>query len=170
MIFKFLLILIISTSAYALSIEQKKVLEKVLTVTRQYKDSRAEAYPKTLAAICLTESSAGEYIEGDLHLKDDRSLGIMQMRTSTVRFLQQYPEFNFIKKMSDNQVRQRLLRDDDFAIKLAVKYFIVNLERHDYFRSISLYNGGIRNHVYVNKVLKNLKIIKNAVKNGELQA
>lgn len=169
MILKFLLLILITSSVYALSAEQKKTLEKVLTVTRQYKDSRAEAYPKTLAAICLTESSAGEMVEGDLHLKDDRSLGIMQMRTSTVRHLQQYPEFNFIKKMSDSQIRQRLLKDDDFAIKLAVKYFIVNLERHDYFRSISLYNGGVRNYLYVNKVLKNLKIIKAAVKNGELQ-
>jgi len=64
--------------------------------------------------------------------------------------------------MSDMQIVEKLLGDDEFNATVAVR-FIVWLNdstNHNYFRTVSRYNGGNYNKPYYFRVMRNMDLIK----------
>jgi len=135
-------------------------------------------YPSTITAIALTESSCGKEVLGD----DRKSFGIMQMQLPTLKYLMTKDKsIRYLKKLSDKQLETLLLRDDEVAIILAVKYFHFLLKHYGYKNAIIRYNGywavskagkalrdangkRIKNVQYYNRIMKNMAIIKQTVK------
>jgi hypothetical protein len=164
----FIIILIFSTSslvASTLSFQQIETLKIVKSIAKQYPNQSGETFEYTAMAICLTETSAGVFKVGDIG-KDPNifkaSLGIMQVRLETARFIAEKLKLTEIQKMSDVVLVNRLLSDDRFNIYVAVQYLVwLNDFTKNYFRSVSRYNGGNFNHTYYNKVIRNMRIIQN---------
>lgn len=170
MMFKYILVLniLLLTSINALPVSKKQfdTYKEVVYISSKYKDNEGYIYPSVMASICLTESSLGKHIIGDLAKNDPDitkgSLGIMQVRVDTAKFVGTISkEFSFISKMSDLEIAKKLLSDNTFNIGVATTYFIYNKNRHKtIFRAISTYNGGLKNMRYVKAVFNNLKLIK----------
>ncbi len=163
----FIIVLIFSTSnliAAKLSLQQIETLKTVKDIAKQYPNQSGETFENTAMAICLSETSAGLFKVGDIG-KDPNifkaSLGIMQVRLETARFIAEKLNLTKIKKMSDVVLVNRLLGDDKFNIFVAVKYLVwLNDYTKNYFRTVSRYNGGNYNHPYYNKVMRNMQFIQ----------
>lgn len=170
-----IVLLIVNMKADILSKKQKKVLNLVREIARTMPDKNGETYENTLAAISITESSAGKHIVGDIKKGDTSllhaSLGHMQVRIATVKYISRFKGFKHIRHWSKEKIKNKLLTDMEFSIKIALKYFLINRNRfknNGYFKAISLYNGGLNNYPYVERVLKNIKLVKLLVKKGEI--
>lgn len=168
-----LLIGLFISSSYSASLSDKQIetLKMVREVALAYPNNLGETFENTAAAICLTETSAGIFKVGDIG-KDpnifNASLGIMQVRLETARFLAQKLEWNEVLEMSDVKLVNKLLGDDRFNATVAVR-FIVWLNEytsHDYFRTVSRYNGGNYNYPYYYRVMRNNDFIKGVLKKG----
>ncbi|MDX1809987.1 MAG: hypothetical protein R3331_10640 [Sulfurospirillaceae bacterium] len=163
----FIIILIFSTSnlvASKLSLQQIETLKIVKDIAKQYPNKSGETFEYTAMAICLSETSAGVFKIGDIG-KDPNifkaSLGIMQVRLETARFISEKLNLTEIQNMSDVVLVNRLLSDDKFNIYVAVQYLVwLNDFTKNYFRTVSRYNGGNYNHPYYNKVIRNMRIIQ----------
>ena len=142
---------------------QVQTLEMVKEIASNYPNKQGETFEKTAMAICLTETSAGVFKIGDIG-KDpnifNASLGIMQVRLQTARFIADKLNLREIQEMSDVKLVNRLLGDDRFNVEVAVQFLVwLNDYTKDYFRTVSRYNGGNNNHPYYQRVMANMKLI-----------
>jgi len=162
-----------------LSDHQIETLQIIIDTAKQYKDYKGETFPKTMAAICLTESTGGlEESKGRRTIGDipkDKSLhkssvGVMQMRVATIRDIARKFKIKKILKMSDRQIAETVLHNRVLSGHLSTMYFIMNKNRFkSYFIAISKYNGGTKNHSYVNKVMKRMKTINKLIEMGKIK-
>ena len=169
----FLLISLVSFQLFALSSEQLKVLQTIRDVARTIPDYTGETYENTLAAICLTESSAGKNIIGDFKkgiVITKASLGSMQIQVATARYIsKRVKDLSWINKLSDAQIANKLLTDIKVSAQISAYYLtILKKSRKHYFNVISGYNGGMSNNPYYKRVMKNMTLLKKYVKDGRL--
>lgn len=169
----FLLISLVSFQLFALSSEQLKVLQTIRDVARTIPDYTGETYENTLAAICLTESSAGKNIIGDFKkgiVITKASLGSMQIQVATARYIaKRVKDLAWINKLSDAQIANKLLTDIKISAQISAYYLtILKKSRKHYFNVISGYNGGMSNNPYYKRVMKNMTLLKEYVKDGKL--
>ena len=169
----FLLISLVSFQLFALSSEQLKVLQTIRDVARTIPDYTGETYENTLAAICLTESSAGKNIIGDFKkgiVITKASLGSMQIQVATARYIsKRVKDLSWINKLSDAQIANKLLTDIKVSAQISAYYLtILKKSRKHYFNVISGYNGGMNNSPYYKRVMKNMTLLKKYVKDGRL--
>ncbi len=153
--------------------KQLHVLQTVRDVAKCIPDKNGKTYENTVSAICITESSAGKNTIGDFNHKKSitkASLGAMQVRVATARHVSQYvPKLNWLNKLSDIQIASRLLGDTRLGAKIAAHYVVIlHNTRGNQFNAISGYNGGMVNHKYYNKIMKNKDIVAQLVANGKL--
>ena len=162
-------LLISAAIADVFSPKQLETLKMVREIALQYPNSKGETFENTAMAICLTETSAGVFKVGDIG-KDpnifNASLGIMQVRLETAKFLAQKLEWKELLEMSDVKLVNKLLGDDRFNTTVAVRFIVWLNEytEHNYFRTVSRYNGGNYNRPYYYRVMKNMDLIKREVK------
>lgn len=153
-----------ASKAEHLSKRQIEILNMVKKVALQHPNEKGETFEKTAMSICLTESQAGYYKIGDLKQGKkikSASLGIMQVRVQTARFIAKKLNLTKIHKMNDDQLVKKLLRDNKFNAEIAVKYLVwLSNQSYSYFKTVSRYNGGNINKPYYKKVLKNLRFIE----------
>jgi hypothetical protein len=152
-----------------LSSKQIKTLKMVKKIAIQYPNKVGETFENTAMAICLTETSAGVFKVGDIG-KDpnifNASLGIMQVRLETAKFLAKKLNWTEVLNMSDVKLVNKLLGDDEFNVKVAVRFIVWlnDYTNHNYFRTVSRYNGGNYNRSYYYRVMKNMQIVKETIK------
>jgi len=144
---------------------QIKTLKLVREIALQYPNNLGETFENTATAICLTETSAGMFKVGDLGKYPNifnASLGIMQVRLQTAKFLAKTLEWKEVLEMSDAKLVNKLLGDDKFNATVAIRFLVWlnDYTGHNYFRTVSRYNGGNYNHPYYKRVMKNNDLIK----------
>ena len=169
----FILIFILAVQIFALTPEQIKILQTVRDVARTIPDYTGETYENTLAAICLTESSAGKNIIGDFKkgiVITKASLGSMQIQVATARFVaKRIKALKWINTLNDAQIANKLLTDVKTSAQISAYYLtLLKKTRKHYFNMVSGYNGGMSNNPYYKRVMKNMKYIEQFVKNGKL--
>ena len=171
---RFLLLLVLSTSVYAeFSPEQLSTLQSVRDAAKNIKDYRGTSYENTLSAICLTESSAGVHIIGDVKQGKSltkASLGPLQIRIGTARHIAKLtPSLNYLSTYSDQTLATILLTDIKTSTKIAA-HLLVRLKksRKKFYYVVSGYNGGWRNKPYYTRVMKNYRTVAMLVKDGRL--
>lgn len=155
-------IMLLSTSAIA-SPSLKLDVDQIDTLNRAYQIGESKDLGLTLAAIAMTESSAGKYKSNDV----TGDYGVFQTNLKyTVKAIEQKTG----AKMSWRQVRnlkQRLIDDMDTSgthALIALEYW---LDRHngDWSKAVRSYNAGNNwnssaGKEYLTKVTKNLRLIK----------
>lgn len=144
----------VAHSLYGMSEEQAIMIKKVKKEARKH-----TRYPSTIAAICLVESSAGANRNkiGD----DGKSFGIMQIQAETTKWLSSVDgSLAWVKKLSKYDIQKLLLSNDRFSVEIASKYFDHYRKAWGYRKAIMIYNGGVNNWTYYNKVRKALKITR----------
>lgn len=156
-----------------MSPKQLHVLQTVRDVAKNIPDKHGNTYENTLSAICITESSAGKNTIGDFHNKKSftkASLGPMQVRVSTARHVSQcVKSLNWLNNLSDIQLAARLLGDTRLSAKVATYYVVLlHNSRGNSFNAVSGYNGGMVNHKYYDKIMKNKVVIAQLVSSGKL--
>lgn len=153
--------------------QQLHVLQTVRDVAKNIPDKNGKTYENTLSAICITESSAGKDNIGDCHNKQSitkASLGPLQVRVATARHVSQsVKKLNWLNKLTDIQLASRLLGDTRLSAKVATYYVVLlHNSRKNSFNAVSGYNGGMVNHTYYNKVMKNKVLVAQLVSLGKL--
>lgn len=153
--------------------KQLHVLQTVRDVAKNIPDKHGKTYENTVSAICITESSAGKNLIGDHRHKQSitkASLGPMQVRISTARHVSQnIKKLSWLSKLSDIQLATRLLGDTRLSAKVATYYVVLlHNQRKNPFNAVSGYNGGMVNHTYYNKVMKNKAIVAQLIAHGKL--
>lgn len=172
--FLFLLCLFILPSFAKLTPDQIKNLQIVRDVARAYPDFRGETYENTLAAICITESSAGRDLIGDFKAGTDitkASLGAMQIQVRTAKYIaSQFKTLRWVNRLNDANIANLLIRDIRFSAKIAAHYLkYLKKKRGKYFYVVSGYNGGWKNKKYYTKVVQNMTYVKKLVKKQVLK-
>ncbi|HQS65667.1 MAG TPA: hypothetical protein PLM93_00585 [Sulfuricurvum sp.] len=173
------LIILLTLSLFAqdtrtkMTAKQLHVLQTIRDVAKSIPDKHGTTYENTLSAICITESDAGEDLVGDYHHKKSitkASLGAMQIRVQTARHVSQYvKKLHWISKLSDIQIAARLLGDIRLSARIATHYVVLLHEhRSNSFHAVSGYNGGMNNHPYYNRVMKNMAVVDRLVSSGKL--
>ena len=158
-------LLISSLHATTFTDKQLETLKMVRKVALLYPNNLGETFEYTAMAICLTETSAGVFKVGDIGKNPNilnASLGIMQVRLGTARFLAEKLNWTEILQMSDMQLVNKLLGDDEFNATVAVRFIVWlnDYTNHHYFRTVSRYNGGNYNKPYYFRVMRNMDLIK----------
>lgn len=153
--------------------KQLHVLQTVRDVAKTIPDKNGRTYEDTVSAICITESSAGKNTIGDFRHKKSftkASLGPMQIRVATARHVSQnVKKLRWLNQLNDVQLAARLLGDVRLSAKVATHYLVLlQNERLDRFNAISGYNGGLVNHTYYNRVMKNMNLVNHLVSAGKL--
>lgn len=162
---KLILMSLLTVYSYAYTPKQVEVANIVYQEWSKIK-IRGNTFQSTGVAICLTESSLGRSVLGDIGLKvTDASIGIMQLRIDTTRFMAtKYRELEFINNMSDTHLVNFLIRNREWNARIAGLYFKWCYENYKtYFKAVSLYNGGLKNVKYYNKVIKNRANLRNLI-------
>lgn len=170
---KLLTYILLTSSLFALSQKQIDTLQAVRDVAKTIPDKKGETFENTLSAICLTESSGGINMIGDFKKGTSvtkASIGAMQIQTRTARFMATtYKELNWINKMSDIKIVNRLIRDIEFSAIIAAYYMKwLSDYRKTYYSAVSGYNGGLSNWKYYKRVKRNMITVKGLVKKGTL--
>lgn len=167
--------LLFSLSLFAdpMTPKQLHVLQTVRDVAKTIPDKNGRTYEDTVSAICITESSAGKNTIGDFRHKKSftkASLGPMQIRVATARHVSQnVKKLRWLNQLNDVQLAARLLGDVRLSAKVATHYLVLlQNERLDRFNAISGYNGGLVNHTYYNRVMKNMNLVNHLVSAGKL--
>lgn len=136
------LIMFISTYVFAITETQ------VYSIAKQFTN-----YPSTIVAIAKTESSLGRDVLGD----DGKSLGLMQIQVPTARFIAEKDKsLAWLLRLKKKQLETVLLRSDETSIHIASSLFEYYRKRYGYFEAISRYNGGRKNYIYYNRVMKRM--------------
>ena len=166
-------LIIFSLSLSAVSEEQLQVLQTVRDVARTVPDHRGETYEDTLSAICLTESSAGKNLIGDFKkgvVITKASLGVLQIQVATARFIStRVKNLSWLGKLSDAQIANKLLTDVELSARLAAHYLaLLSKARGEYLKMVSGYNGGMVNHPYYSRVMKNMELVKKLKSRGDI--
>lgn len=168
---KILIVLILLYSnLFSLEDYQEDNIRFSYNIGRYIKAKDGMTFENTLASIIYTESSAGKFIIGD---KDKRlkncSLGPYQIRLKTAKWIINKDKFLYrhFNKFSDDRLVTLLLTKREFGALIAgslLKYWYnTALDRnikHPWFYAVSRYNGGVHNYKYVNRIRKNIKIIR----------
>jgi len=159
------------SALHALTPSQAKTLQIVRDIARNIPDQRGETFEDTLAAICITESSAGRDLIGDFHPSTritKASLGAMQIQIATLRFLSsEFPQLRYLKNYNDQQIANKLLKDTYFSARIAAYYIVwLSNTRKRYFNAVSGYNGGWSNKRYYRKVMQNMQYVRKMVRRG----
>jgi len=129
-----------------LTTHQKYIIKRIVSFALQLPNKRKETYEKTLSLIAMQESSLGINKIGDISRTRDfrkASYGLFQFQLATVREIaKREPKLRWLLKKSDSWIANKLLRDDDFSIILAV-YHIKHLsERYrDWRYIVCAWNG-----------------------------
>jgi len=156
------------------SSSQIQTLQTIRDIAKTIPSKTGQTYENTLAAICITESSAGVNIIGDKNLKENitkASLGPMQIRIQTARYLgNKYTTLDWINNLNDKDLANVLLKNVECSAQISA-YLLIDLEqrRSNYFQIVSGYNGGIINKPYFYRVARNLKDIHQMIKKGILK-
>lgn len=159
-------------SLFAISQEQLKVLQTVRDIARTVPDQSGETYENTLSAICLTESSAGRDLIGDFKKNiaiTKASLGVLQIQVATARYVsKQVDALSWMQRLSDAQIANKLLGNVELSAQIAAHYLTIlhKQRKGKYFKMVSGYNGGMVNHPYYSRVMKNMRLVKKLVKQG----
>lgn len=158
---------------HKMSDKQLHVLQTVRDVAKNIPDKNGNTYENTVSAICITESSAGKNTIGDFHKHKSitkASLGPMQVRVSTARHVSKSVKtLSWLNKLNDIQLAARLLGDTRLSAKVATYYVVLlHNQRKNPFNAVSGYNGGMINHTYYNKVMKNKEVVAQLVSSGKL--
>ena len=153
--------------------KQLYVLQTVRDIAKSIPDKNGKTYENTLSAICLTESSAGKNIIGDFRNKKSitkASLGPMQIQVATARHVSKsVKKLAWLNDLSDVQLAGRLLGDIKLSAKIAAHYLILlQNDRQNHFYAISGYNGGLVNHPYYNRVMKNMDLVNRLILSGKI--
>lgn len=160
----FCTIFTVNAQANKLKSFQIEKLKLVKNVALKYPNKKGETFENTAMSICLTETYAGRIKIGDVGKVPNifnASLGIMQVRLATARFIAKKLKLKDVSALSDVDLMNKLLGDDEFNAKIAIQYLVwLNNHTKDYFRTVSRYNGGNENYPYFNRVMKNMKRIK----------
>ena len=121
----------------------------------KHEASKYTRHKSAIAAICLTESSAGLRRVGD----DYQSFGIMQIQVPTVRWLAGVDNsISWTDDLSDYDVKKLLLHDESFSVEVACKYFEYYRRHGGFDYAIGMYNGGgLKNKRYIGKIYNNMK-------------
>lgn len=157
---------IFATNALASKLKPSQIekLKLVKNVALKYPNKKGKTLEHTAMSICLTETYAGRIKIGDVGKVPNifnASLGIMQVRLATARFIAKKLKLKDVMALSDVDLMNKLLGDDEFNAKIAIQYLVwLNNHTKDYFRTVSRYNGGNVNYPYYNRVMKNLQRIK----------
>lgn len=165
--------MLLTLKGFALSPEQIKVLQTVRDTARTIPDYKGETYEDTLAAICLTESSAGKNIIGDFKkgiIITKASLGSMQIQVATARYIsKRVKTLRWLSTLSDAQIANKLLTDVKTSAQISAYYLtILKKSRKNYFSMVSGYNGGMSNNPYYICVMKNMELLREYIKSGQL--
>lgn len=176
--------LLLVNVAHALSEDQIQNLQVAYSMGKLVKAKDGVTFEKTMAAIMMVESSAGVNIIGDDRNKDGSkkpliksSLGPMQMKISTVRFISKItPSLQWVNTLNNKTITIQILNNPRLACLLAGYYIQMNYNNaltrkmsNPYFRTVSRYNGGWHNKTYYNKVIKAKIIIEDLIKQGKLR-
>lgn len=149
--------------------KQLETLQIVRDVAKTISDNSGMTYENTLSAICLTESSAGVHLLGDLNKGNDitkASLGVLQIQLATAKHIAKLtPSLRHLLKLSDRKLVTLLLTDVETSTKIAA-HMLVRLKhsRKKYFNMVSGYNGGFSNAPYYKRVKKNLSLVYKLVR------
>ncbi len=151
-----------SIHASTLKPGQIKKLKLVKNVALKYPNKKGKTLEKTAMSICLTETSAGLIKIGDIKRKNPNilksSLGIMQVRMQTARFIAKKLKLKDVQKLNDVELMNKLLGDDEFNARIAIQYLVwLSNRTKNHFTAVSRYNGGNVNRPYYNRVMKNMK-------------
>lgn len=171
---RLLLLLLLTTTLYAkISPEQLSTLQSVRDAAKKIPDYRGITYENTLSAICLTESSAGVHIVGDVKQGKSlikASLGPMQIRVSTAKHIAKLtPSLKYLLKYSDQKIATILLTDIKTSVRIAAHYLVrLKKSRKKFYYMVSGYNGGWNNKPYYSRVMKNYRTVAMLVKKGRL--
>ena len=166
-------LLVTSVIGSMFSNDQKIILQEAYSIGKQVKVKNM-SFENTLRSIAFTESSAGRYIIGDEHITKDlkkASLGVYQVRLETAKevikkdpFMNKY--FKYLLK-DDRALVSMLLSKSKFGALVAVSYLKMNYKtalrrgHHTPWEyTVSRYNGGSKNYIYINKIRKNMKLLK----------
>lgn len=154
--------------------KQLETLQVVRDVAKTISDNKGMTYENTLSAICLTESSAGIHLLGDMEKGTNitkASLGALQIQLTTAKHIAKLtPSLRHLLKLSDNKLATLLLTDVKTSTKIAA-HLLVRLKhsRKKYFNMVSGYNGGFSNAPYYTRVKKNLRLVYRLVKQNALK-
>jgi hypothetical protein len=171
---RFLSILFVAfISLSAVTSEQLQVLQTIRDVARTIPDQRGVTYENTLSAICITESSAGRDLIGDFKKGIEitkASLGVLQIQVATARYVsQRVKSLRWLNDLSDGEIANRLLTDVELSARIGAHYLVLlRHQRGKYMNTVSGYNGGMTNRPYYNRVMRNMKLVKQLVKSGQL--
>jgi len=156
----------ITTSLFAFSPKQKEIA-KIIHQEWSGVEIHGKIYPSWGIAIGLTESSLGANLIGDMDSQViDASLGIMQNRIKTVRFMaEKFKELAWLNKLSDKQLVNLMLTNHRLNAKVNAYFFKWNFETYgSHEAAVSCQNGGKNNVPYINRVKKNLKLVRPLIK------
>lgn len=169
-------IVLLSGLSFGVELSQKQIdtLNEIRAVAKSMPTKIGKTFEDTMSGIALTESSAGINNVGDLKEGDtnlyNASLGALQVRVGTVRYLSKVKKkYRYLNEKTDKEIAFLLLENNKFNAETAMDYFLINYDRFKvgkYFKAISLHNGGVRNYAYVDRVLNNIEIVKEAKEKG----
>ena len=171
---RLLVLLLLTTSLYAkITPEQLSTLQSVRDAAKKIPDYRGITYENTLSAICLTESSAGVHVVGDVKKGKSlikASLGAMQIKVSTAKYVAKLtPSLKYLLKYSDQKIATILLTDIKTSVRIAAHYLVrLKKSRKKFYNMVSGYNGGWSNKPYYSRVMKNYRTVAMLVKKGHL--
>lgn len=149
-----LLLVLLPIFLFAFSPQQKANYWEVHQLASQFTD-----YPSTIAAIFFVETSLGTHPR---RINDDgRSFGDMQIQVSTVRWLaDMYPDLSWLNTLTDLDIAKFLLTRRDFSVLIACIYFEHYRQAWGFRRAVMMYNGGVNNWTYYNKVMEARKLLQ----------
>jgi len=163
---KFITAFTLTASLFAFSPKQKEIAR---IIYREWSavEIHGKVYPSWGIAIGLTESSLGANLIGDMDSQVvEASLGIMQNRVQTVRFMaRKFKELAWLNNLSDEQIVNKMLTNPRLNARVNAYFFKWNYETYGSHRAaVSGQNGGTNNIPYINRVKKNLKLVRPLIK------
>ena len=163
---KLIIGLALTSSLFGFSPKQKEIA-RIIYQEWSKVEIHGKSYPSWGVAIGCTESSLGANLIGDMDSQVvDASLGIMQNRIKTVRFMaEKFKELAWLNKLSDKQLVNQMLTNHRLNVRINAYFFKWNFETYGSHRAaVSCQNGGKNNVPYINRVKKNLKRVRTLIK------
>ena len=168
-----LLALLCFSLSFGFTNNQKRIIRQSYNIGKLIKAKDGMTFENSLASIVFTESSAGKYVVGDRfskHLRD-ASLGAFQIRIKTAKWIIKKDKFcnkhfKFLLEDEDALITYLLTKPRfgaiiaGFFLKISYEYALRKGIENPWEYAISRYNGGDKNYKYINRVKKNIKLLK----------